>query len=319
VPGWLRKAIWETCHQIIPHSWGGAPSPRVEDQTLQWRENAAKIADAAKWSRDDTIIKELRDYAKSRVDEEVARHTSIISRAQGLLGSLALAGSVQAFVVTLATTSVHFERWHLYSCGILVAYVLLQMLVTFQNIRKAVGPLTYLKAGASDLIKWLGLRSVNSLYRSQFNNFTDQYRSDTIVNNWRFDKLNDALFGLRNIILCMGLLSIFLLIFTMVVPLTSAVPTSQCNCGVPQAPGHAAPLSEPNSTIPTPNSIHDAPPPNPPKPDQPSTASETSSPSASTSAPQLPSISHSTPSRVPEAKKRHRPSNGCPRLPSGKS
>jgi hypothetical protein len=86
-----------------------------------------------------------------------------------------------------------------------------QVIVTVANISHAIGGIGTRAAGSSDLARWSESKNVADFYRAQALAYLDYYRRHSLTNSWRFAQLENAVRGVRNIVVSLGLFAITLL------------------------------------------------------------------------------------------------------------
>jgi hypothetical protein len=198
-----------------------APPEQFAADVLCSAEHQAVVAElraAVAATDDEARLKEFRDIANARISDEAGRQASIITRAQGLFVGLALFGFLFTFGAGLLTQTMRIQRWELWICLVLVAFILLQMIVMVMNILRAIRGIGYPTFGTSDLTTWLGSSDNAGFYRSQRLLVLDHYRVAERNNTWRVHYLQFALKGLRNIVFTLSALIMFLLVIGVLTP-----------------------------------------------------------------------------------------------------
>jgi hypothetical protein len=199
---------------LFPFQRCGTPADYA-NRTLdlpEHQDHVAALVAAATAVADETRMKEFRDIANAKNADESTRHTSILTRAQSLFVALALFGLLFAFGTSLFTQTTQLAKWELWVGLVFVVYILAQMTMMVVSILKAIGPIGYLHAGASDLTDWLRQPAEADFYRAQALLTLDHYRRATLNNSWRFGHLESALKGLRNIVFALSCLMLCLFV-----------------------------------------------------------------------------------------------------------
>jgi predicted small integral membrane protein len=138
---------------------------------------------------------------------------SIINRAQALFVATAIFGFLFTFGTDLLTAKGELGPIPLSVCIVISSYILVQIVIMVVNILRAIGGIEYPRAGSSDMARWMGLRTLESLYRDQAILILSQYRRIALYNNWRFNHLDQAWKGLRNTVFAVGVLILLLFAF----------------------------------------------------------------------------------------------------------
>lgn len=176
---------------------------RLADNTLQ--ANVASLEVAAQATRDRDRLRELRDLANSKIKDEDSRQASIISRAQALFVALAILGTLFTFAASFLTTTAAISKPWLGSLGVIVGYILVQLILMVHNIISAIAGTGYPTSGSSDMTRWMRLHSIEDFYRAQALLTLSHYRTAALNNTWRFEYLEQALRGLRNVVYALGI------------------------------------------------------------------------------------------------------------------
>lgn len=202
--------------------WANCGSPeefaekRLKDSTQQ--RNISELEDAAKAVKNEGLLKELRDLAKSKMAEEDSRQALIIGRAQALFVALAFFGVLSTFGTSFLTTKTDaLGMWPIVAWSVLTSYVLIQIFIMVRNIRSTIDGIKYPTVGSSDLAKWLKPQKTTTFLREHALMTLAHYRKASLNNSWRFHHFTCALMGLRNIVLTLVLL-IFLMVAVALAP-----------------------------------------------------------------------------------------------------
>jgi hypothetical protein len=204
----MTKSLGRIVDEIIPLHWGESPQDHAKAlfANPDFKRNVAVLTDTAQATSDPERLKEFRDIAKGRYNEETTRQASIMSRAQGLLIVLAFFGALAAFGTSLLTATAQISPWLLWLCFVCVAFIVLQMAIMVFNTLAAIRGIHYPVAGSSDFTDWLKQPDQAAFYRAEALLTLEHYRHAVMNNNWRFGRLDHALKGLRNIVLVLGIL-----------------------------------------------------------------------------------------------------------------
>jgi len=199
---------------VFPFRWWGSPQAYAA-KTLERddaKANIRALREAAAAQTDKDRLKEFCEITLKRLDDEVARQSSIITRAQALFAALALFSFLFTFGVGLFGQTAHMDRWVLWVCLAFVVYIVLQIAIMVFNVLRAIKGVSYTSPGSSDLARWLSLPSEVEMHRDRAVMAVEHYREAVQYNNWRFEHLECAFKGLRNIVLTLSALILFLLV-----------------------------------------------------------------------------------------------------------
>jgi hypothetical protein len=223
-------SVWVTglklWHQVLPWRRAGTPD-EFADQEIndpEQQKNIDALATAVGRATDEAVLKELRDIATAKVRSEEERQASITTRAQGLFAALTLFGFILTFAATLLTTSTVISRVAMIICGSIAFCAVVQVVALVFNILQAIGGIGATTAGSSDLASWAEKRAAN-YYRAQALAYLGYYRRHSLTNTWRFRKLEDAVTGVRNIVILLSIFALTLLAFAIFRPNVPLGPT----------------------------------------------------------------------------------------------
>jgi hypothetical protein len=86
------------------------------------------------------------------------------------------------------------------------------------NILKTIGGVGYPTAGSSDLARFIAAPTITDHYREEALLTLMHYRQAVLYNSWRFIYLENALTGLRNIVITLSMLILLLFILALIPP-----------------------------------------------------------------------------------------------------
>ncbi|MGA3017886.1 MAG: hypothetical protein ABSF62_12265 [Bryobacteraceae bacterium] len=217
------ESLW---YQVFPWRRGATPDEFADQEIKkpEQQKNIDALATAVGRATDEAVLKELRDIATAKVRSEEERQASITTRAQGLFAALTLFGFVLAFAATLLTTSTVISRAAMITCGLIAFYAVVQVVVMVINILQATGGIGAKTAGSSDLASWAE-KKVANYYRAQALAYLGYYRRHSLTNTWRFTRLEDAVRGVRNTVVSLGIFALTLFAFAIFRPNMPLGPT----------------------------------------------------------------------------------------------
>jgi hypothetical protein len=204
--------------EIFPFPWDDPGALAYADKRLNdpvQQENINELNRVAAATRDEIRLKELRDLAKSKKDDEDRRQDSILARAQGLFVALALFSVLFTFGANLQGQTTKFSDSMLVICILIVIYLLIQIVGMVVNILKSIGAIEYPTAGSSDLARFMSCHDIADHYRDEALLTLRHYRQTSLYNSWRFQRLVDAWKGLRNIVITLSILTLMFWMFAL--------------------------------------------------------------------------------------------------------
>ena len=216
-------SVWVTgvslWYQLFPWHRSATPDEFAEQgiKDPKQQENIDLLVTAVRQATDEVVLRELRDIATAKVKSEDERQASITARAQSLFAALTLFGFILTFAATLLTTSTAVSSAAMATSLLIASYAVLQVIVVITKTLHAIRGIGTRGAGSSDLASWAEKNSAD-FYRAQALAYFDYYRRHSLTNTWRFTQLEDAVRGVRNIVLSLGIFALALFAFAIFRP-----------------------------------------------------------------------------------------------------
>lgn len=194
----------------------------AQDYAKKWieapafKENAERIDEIA-----NRLPLETRERLYSHVKDQMAlesgRADSIVSRTQALLASQTFLGALLAFGIAAFSNSNLFVGWFAYVTAGASLYIVGQIVLLTLNALRAIKGIDYPRVGTSDLIKWLPEGEKAFIGRISLIHLR-HYKLAVISNSWRFAHLSNAQRCLRNIVLAVSSLVIWVFVVSIAAP-----------------------------------------------------------------------------------------------------